>query len=596
MVGLFQESGPCEVVEIARGVWGTKARDWGWDRSSNILFIDQPNQVGFSYDTPTNGSLNLLTTAGVQFPPSTVPQGQPAYSFLNGTFSSYNGTATANTTEISAMAIWHMLQGFLSAFPQYNPGTQPNSTQAGSVGINLFAESYGGKYGPTFAALWQQQNLLRKNGSIPLNSTLEIRLKSLGIMQGCVDDLIQAPFYPIFANNNTYGIQALSSTDQQTAANSFLSSGGCQQQILSCRNAATSLDPQDEGDVASVNQICKAAQTNCNENVLGPYAESGKSVYDIAHEDPDPFPPSAYIEYLNTASLQQAIGVTINYTESNSAVANAFIATGDNERGNQVSELAGLLSQNVRIALIYGDRDYICNWLGGQAVSYSVASQSSSHGPFYSAGYADIIVNSSYIGGSVREYGNLSFSRVYDAGHLVPAYQPETAFTIFTRVIMGTDIATGETVNLGTFGSQGNANSTHTNSAPASPDPTCWIRNIANTCTDEQKVMIQEGEGVVIDGVLYSQASDWSSPASSIATQAGVPGTLPTAMTATIAVMTGSGSASASATSSTGMATGVYVATGPITTKKSVGSSGKDSSLILLRLMLGLLISFVAWI
>jgi carboxypeptidase C (cathepsin A) len=41
MLGLFTENGPCEVVELAEGQFGTLARDWGWDRASNVLYIDQ---------------------------------------------------------------------------------------------------------------------------------------------------------------------------------------------------------------------------------------------------------------------------------------------------------------------------------------------------------------------------------------------------------------------------------------------------------------------------------------------------------------------------------------------------------------------------
>jgi hypothetical protein len=41
MIGLFTENGPCEVVQEAQGKFGTVARDWGWDRGSNILYIDQ---------------------------------------------------------------------------------------------------------------------------------------------------------------------------------------------------------------------------------------------------------------------------------------------------------------------------------------------------------------------------------------------------------------------------------------------------------------------------------------------------------------------------------------------------------------------------
>ena len=595
MVGLFQESGPCSVVEIAEGQLGTVARDWGWDRSSNVLYIDQPNQVGFSYDTPTNGSLNLLN-ASMSMPPIAGPLGQPVYTFLNGTFSSEDYHMTANTTEIAAYAIWHMLQGFLGTFPQYNPGTRPNSTQSGVVGVNLFAESYGGKYGPAFAKLWEQQNMLRRNGSIPSNGTLDIRLSSLGILQGCVDDSIQGRYYPMFAYNNTYRIQAISLEQELTAINSFLSASGCQQLIQSCRDAINASDPQNYGNVASVSQICQTAQTNCNDNVIGPYQNSGRDVYDVSQMTPDPFPPSTYLEYLNTAAVQAAIGAVVNYTETNSAVSTAFLSTGDYDRGDQVAEMAYLLSLGVRVALIYGDRDYICNWFGGEAISFAVAAQSPSITPFYSAGYADIVVNNSYIGGVVRQYGNFSFSRIYDSGHLIPAYQPETAFTVFTRIIMGTDISTGESVDLSSYATNGPANATYQNTPPSQFAPKCWIRNIESTCTDQQKNMIETNQGVIINGALYNDASDWERPASSISVKAGMPGTIPSTMTATSVSSTGM---TMSPTTTSDVLTGVYVATATPTispTKKGSGPRRPGFNACIYSILLGISVVFPAFL
>lgn len=432
----------------------------------------------------------------------------------------------------------------------------------------------------------------RKNGTIPSNGTLEIRLKSVGILQGCIDDLVQARYYPLFAYNNTYGIQAISLTDQQTAAISFLSDNGCQQQIQSCRSAVAGTDPQGDGDVAVVNQICRSAQNNCNSQIQGPYYQSGRGPYDITHKLPDSFPPSFYLDYLNNADVQAGIGAMVNYTESNPAVQQAFLQTGDYERGNQIDQISYLLSLGVRVALIYGDRDYVCNWAGGEAVAFAIAAESTSHLPFYTAGYADIVVNSSYVGGVVRQYGNFSFSRIYDAGHLIPAYQPETAFTVFTRIIMGTDIATGKPANLSNFSTHGNGNATYINSAPASPDPTCWVRNIANTCTNDQKNMIQQGQGFIINGVLYNKASDWQAPASSISVQAGVPGTVPTSMTASTASPSGSTTYTASTTGS--VATGVYVATGTSNpTRNGAPSPIQEASLAVL-IAVGLMV--IGWV
>jgi carboxypeptidase C (cathepsin A) len=465
--------------------------------------------VGFSYDVPTNCSLDLLTQE-LYTPPQKLPNSQPAQTFMNGTFSSLNQTKTANTTEIAAMAIWHMIQAFLGSFPQFDP---VNSTSV--VGVNLFAESYGGKFGPAFAVLWDQQNKKRLNGSLSANGTVAIKLVSLGIVNGCIDDLIQAPYYPVMAINNTYGLTAINPTRATLANASFYAEGGCQDLINQCRTAVMVLDPTDQGDVDSVSNICSKAQTTCTNNVMDPYSDSMRSYYDIGHLLPDSFPPSTYLEYLNSPSFLAAIGSPVNYMETDYQVVNAFQATGDAERESLVPAIANLLNSGVRVGLIYGDRDYICNWIGGEAVSMQIAASTSGtyFARFPSAGYAPIIVNSSYIGGVVRQYGNLSFSRIYDAGHLVPAYQPETAFQVFARIISGTSVSTGEVIDLSNYNSSGPASATHTNSLPTSPAPTCWIRNIPGSCTNDQKNMIINNEGVIINGVLYDSASDWSSVA-----------------------------------------------------------------------------------
>lgn len=564
MVGLFQENGPCEVVEIAKDRLGTRARDWGWDRSTNILYVDQPVQVGFSYDIPTNGSLNLLDDR-FSIPPIPLPQTQPPYTFLNGTFASQNPSFSANTSAIAAHATWHFLQAFLGAFPQYNPGNRSNSTNRnGVVGVNLFTESYGGKYGPAMAKVFEEQNNLHLTDPASNSSILEIHLVSLGIMNGMVDVLIQGPYWPRFAYNNSYNIDIFSLLEQQNAASAFRASDGCQQLTSACRSIAALLDPENLGNNAAVNDVCSRAYLACQQ-APSMYYSKGRSVYDISQSTLNPSPNSHYLEYLNTPSVQAAIGAQVNYTQSSDAVFSSFANTGDYVRGGQVEDLAALLAAGIRVAFIYGDRDFICNWPGGEAISFAVAGAAinslPSYTSWYDAGYAPIVANSSYIGGVVRQYGNLSFSRVYDAGHLVPAYQPETTFTIFTRIIQGDDISTGEPVDLSIFGTQGDANATHINSAPGMAQPTCFVRAVQSTCDRDQQNMLANGAGVIINGVLYNSESDWEAPAGTVTEMAGQPGTGPTAMAnATLVQETGENGANG-ITRTSGLATGVYTAT-----------------------------------
>jgi hypothetical protein len=474
------------------------------------------------------------------------------------------------------MVIWHMVQGFMGAFPQYAPNTSV-------MGVHLFAESYGGKYGPAFATLWEKQNLLRSNGTLSKNTTFDINLASLGIVNGCVDDLIQSPYYPVMAVNNTYGLTAINPTRATLANASFYAHGGCKDLINQCRTAVVTQDPENDGDVAVVNSLCSNAYQSCLQNVMEPYFDAGRSVYDIAHLLPDPFPPSTYLEYLNDASFLAAIGSPVNFTQTNQQVVTAFTSTGDFEREALVPNIAKLLNSGVRVGFIYGDRDYICNWLGGEAISLAVAAQTS---PLYAqlfpaAGYAPIIVNTSYIGGVVRQYGNLSFSRIYEAGHSVPAYQPETAFQVFARIMVGTSVSTGAAIDLSVYNTSGPANATQTFSLPASPSSTCWIRNIPETCTEDEKNMIIANEGVIINGILYSASSDWSSPTSSSTPAAG-----------------SQSSGTYTVTTTTEVLTGLFTATSTPspTTKKSVGvpASSLETFLIVIPLMASLSLAFLS--
>lgn len=323
--------------------------------------------------------------------------------------------------------MYHFLQGWLSAFPQYNPGIRPNSTDTGPTEVNLFVESYGGQYGPVFAYYLEQMNEMRANGTLDSNNTLEISLASLGIVNGMIDAKIQFGIDPKFAANNTYGIAGVTQLSMYNTMTAFDQPGGCSQMIDECR---TGQSMNAYGDDVDVDYICAAALTQCTA-IQNVYANSGLSFYDIRQEFPSPFPSESYLEYLNSGQVMQSLGVQVNYTESSNAVYDNFGDTGD-EISYVLPDLAALLAKDIRVALIYGDADYILNWYGGEAVSLALAQIAHAlyATNFPAAGYAELVVNSTYVGGEVRQYGNLSFTRVYDAGHQVPAYQPETAFQV----------------------------------------------------------------------------------------------------------------------------------------------------------------------
>jgi len=63
------------------------------------------------------------------------------------------------------------------------------------------------------------------------------------------------------------------------------------------------------------------------------------------------------------ASNLNALGINLNYTESNDEVYYVFQQTGDFVYPNFIEDLEMLLDINVRVVLYHGDdADYICNW------------------------------------------------------------------------------------------------------------------------------------------------------------------------------------------------------------------------------------------
>ena len=89
------------------------------------------------------------------------------------------------------------------------------------------------------------------------------------------------------------------------------------------------------------------------------------------------FPPEFYVSYLNTPTVQSAIGAFQNYTEYSAAVGDAFNTTGDDGREDgTVADMLELLEQGITVCLhaLYisakpysqqvmmytGDADYNC--------------------------------------------------------------------------------------------------------------------------------------------------------------------------------------------------------------------------------------------
>jgi hypothetical protein len=188
-----------------------------------------------------------------------------------------------------------------------------------------------------------------------------LNLDTLGMTNACIDGKIEAPFYPEMAFNNTYGFQAISEDVYHDSLNNLTKPGGCNDLADQCRALAAAYDSENIGKNGTVNEVCAAASLYCFANVQGAFVElSGRNPFDISHDKLVVFPPDYIIGYMNQEWVQKELGVPLNFSISSTAPNYYFGVTGDPAKVT-IDAINYVASSGVKVALIYGDRDYRCN-------------------------------------------------------------------------------------------------------------------------------------------------------------------------------------------------------------------------------------------
>lgn len=411
MIGLFQELGPCG-IDSNGNVYNNP---YAWNEVSNMLFIDQPTTTGLSYSIPVAG----YTQQGdfYPLPNGTCPDGVSTC----GTYSTFDTSLTPNSTVNAAPSFYLALQGILGS-EAIKPYT--------SNGFNFATESYGGHYGPVFSAYIISQNQAIAANASKVPNAQPIDLKALLIGNGWFSPLLQYPSYYNYTvtPGNTYLKPFYNSSfTEELMFDATYGAGNCTDQLTQCAST---------GD----NTICANADDFCYSQVEVIYDDySGRDEYDMRELTPDPFPYNYYPDYLNSPDVQQAIGAVVNFTDSSDIVYTAFASTGDDAReAGTIDDLTTLVAAGVNVVLYVGDADYICNWVGGEAVAALVPAPS-----YADAGYTDIQSSDGKVHGQVKQANNYAFVRIYEAGHEVPFYQPVVSLELFERSYSYKDIATG---------------------------------------------------------------------------------------------------------------------------------------------------------
>jgi carboxypeptidase C (cathepsin A) len=270
MLGLFQENGPCFITPDGK----PRNNPYSWTSATNMLYIDQPTQVGFSYSIPIPASMDASGDI-VPLQGKSCPQNATKC----GTWSLPDANLTASSTPDAAPNFWKTLQGFMGVFPQYAQND-----------VIFGTESYGGKYGPIFSEYIMKQNDILEQDDTAIPGALQVPLSALLIGNGWFDPLVQYQAYYNFtvSPGNTYDLHVFNSSTQTAIYNALYRPGGCVDMINTCYTNGTDVN-------------CAAADDACYRGAEQPFEDMtlARDSYDVRYLNPSPFPPSWMDAYLN---------------------------------------------------------------------------------------------------------------------------------------------------------------------------------------------------------------------------------------------------------------------------------------------------------
>ncbi|KAG0168586.1 hypothetical protein DFQ28_004712 [Apophysomyces sp. BC1034] len=364
MMGFWMELGPCRVTPSGNE---TTFNEHSWNSVANVIFLDQPVNVGYSY-----------------------------------------GQSKIKSSDESARDVNAFLRIFFSEFTEY-----ANSP------FHISGESYGGHYLPALATELIKSNKLAVEQSLPL-----INFESVLIGNGWTNPRTQFKYYREYGCAKDSQYKPL--FDEATCKHMKDTYPRCEKLMDLCYKHPSRF-------------TCIPASYYCEKSQAGPFGKTGLNPYDIRRKcEGDTGLCYDLIEaigdWANRPEVRSQLGVDPEagvYTGCSESVGGQFELTGDGSKDFSPN-VAATLEEGIRVLLYVGDMDWICNWSGNKAWSLEMKwsgqegySQAKDE-PWHSLATGEQA-------GEYRTYGNLTFLRVFDAGHMVPYDQPENALDFFGR-------------------------------------------------------------------------------------------------------------------------------------------------------------------
>ncbi|EGV63647.1 hypothetical protein CANTEDRAFT_114669 [Yamadazyma tenuis ATCC 10573] len=141
-------------------------------------------------------------------------------------------------------------------------------------------------------------------------------------------------------------------------------------------------------------------------------------------------------DFMNLNSTKEAAGVPSDLTFG---MCNHEVGKRFNDKHDGIvpfqTYIGEVLDYGIPVLHYAGDKDFVCHWLGYNAVSNTVKYKNQAN--FTEAEFKPWVSKSGKEIGQVRGFDKFTFLRVYDAGHMVPHDQPEVAYEMLETWLSG---------------------------------------------------------------------------------------------------------------------------------------------------------------
>ncbi|KAF1313118.1 Serine protease family s10, partial [Globisporangium splendens] len=378
-IGLLKENGPCRVREQDLT---TEVNPYSWNNRANMIWIDQPTDVGFSYGSDAD----IVT----------------------------------NSSRVAENVYW-FLQGFLQKHPEFE-----------GRGFYVTGESYAGHYIPVVAHYIKLQNKFQRV------NTKRINLQGIAIGNGWTVPITQIrhAIDPVY--NNAYNITLLSPEDTDELKRDI---DECVVAVPAACLPPSDMNASVCSDVDSrcYEKVFKSIENKASRNRFdfrqvcpGGIEENG---FCGGIPEVEKFLNQPYVrKYLNVSDDK------VGTFKIASDVAADAILQGSDDATSAAPLIAELLETGIRILIYVGEADFACNWQGNLAWmkeldwSGKKGFNSATDQEFISRDPVDRAATPVHAG-TVVVFENFVFVRVFNAGHMVPTHQPAVALDIINRFL-----------------------------------------------------------------------------------------------------------------------------------------------------------------